>query len=436
MIRTLKARFRDSFGFHWLFAIVPLSVPLILAAAALSFSSNSTESASPQIRYDAVRSSDLPLPVHRVYLPIEFGDTLETLLDSTGLSTIEARQLAASFAEHVDPRQIRAGGILQLEYTPDDILSRIWLKSGEEGRVEARRDGDEFLVEFVPSVITTEQVLITGRIETSLWDALRQSGESPALVAQMADVFQWDIDFFGLRKGDWFSLVVDRRYADAELVGYNDLSVARFHHNGVTYQAFRFDPVSGNGGYYSDDGTPLKKQFLRSPLRFSRITSGYTSKRFHPVLKKYRPHYGVDYGAPIGTPVMATADGTVISASYGKANGNMVRLRHVRRMETFYLHMSRFAKGVKPGVRVRQGQTIGFVGKTGLASGPHLDYRIKVNGKYINPLSLRSVAPDPLKGNALAQFKATRDELLPLLPDPLTKMADSENRASASPSSM
>jgi len=427
LIHKRRGRFRDSLGFRSLVAIVPLSVPLLLAAATLSFSSPPPPESTPRIRYDDIRTSDLPITYHQVLLPIESGDTLETLMNSAGLPAGDARGLAAQFAEHVDPRRVKAGELLQLEFDPNDTLVRVALRSGDEGRVEARREGDGFEVQWVPAIITTEQVALTGSIETSLWDALREAGESPALVAELADVFQWDIDFFALRKGDWFTLVVDRRYSDGQLSGYGNIHVARFHHNGVSYEAFRFDPESGNGGYYAADGTPMRKQFLRAPLKFSRITSGYTSKRFHPVLKKYRPHYGIDYGAPVGTPVMATADGTVISASYGSANGNMVHLRHVRKMETFYLHLSRFAKGVKPGVRVRQGQVIGYVGKTGLASGPHLDYRIKVNGKYINPLSLRSVAPDPLKGAALAQFKEARDRLLPLLPDPGVAIAQADS---------
>lgn len=392
-------------------------MPLLLAAATLSFSKPAQPDHLPHIRYDEVRTSDLPLIHHKVYLPIEAGDTLETLLSASGLSAGDAREVAAGFSTHIDPRRIKAGGLVQLEFDSDDVLLGVSIKSGDEGRVEARREGDRFAVSFVPAVITTEQVAITGSIETSLYDSLQNAGESPGLVAELVDVFQWDIDFFTLRKGDWFSLVVDHRYSDGQLSGYGSIKVARFHHNGVTYEAFRFDPESGNGGWYSADGTPMKKQFLRSPLKFSRITSGYTHKRFHPVLKKYRPHYGVDYGAPVGTPVMATADGTVVSASYGKANGNMVHLRHVQKMETYYLHLSRFAKGVKPGVRVRQGQVIGYVGQTGLASGPHLDYRVKVAGKWINPLSIRSVAPDPLKGEMLARFREARDQLLPLLPE-------------------
>lgn len=415
-------------------AIVPLSVPLLLAAATISFSSPPRPDSIPRIRYDETRTSDLPLPHHKVLLPIESGDTLETLLNASGLGTVDARRLAADFTAHIDPRRVKAGEFVELEFDPQNVLQKVAVKSGNEGRVEAQRAESGFSVDFVPAVITTQQVALTGTIETSLYETLNAAGESPALVAELVDVFQWDIDFFALRKGDSFSLVVDRRYSDGRLTGYSPIKVARFSHKGATYEAFRFDPESGNGGYYAADGTPMKKQFLRSPLKFSRITSGYTKKRFHPVLKQYRPHYGVDYGAPVGTPVMATADGTVVSASYGKASGNMVRLRHVRKMETYYLHLSRFAKGIRSGVHVRQGQVIGYVGSTGLSTGPHLDYRIKVNGSYINPLSLRSVAPDPLKGEALARFKETRDQLLPLLEEAGVAVARDEKTPRPAPS--
>jgi murein DD-endopeptidase MepM/ murein hydrolase activator NlpD len=415
-------------------AIALLSIPLLLAAATLSLAEPRSPETFPQIRYDDARTSDLPLPHHKVLLPIEPGDTLETLLNAAGLAASDARRLAAGFAAHIDPRRVRAGEFVEFGFDPQSTLQHVSLRTGSEGRVEARRDDEFYAVEFVPAVITTEQVSLSGVIETSLYDALNAAGESPALVAEMVDVFQWDIDFFTLRKGDWFSLVVDRRYSDGRLTGYAPIRVARFSHKGVTYEAFRFDPESGIGGYYAADGTPMKKQFLRAPLKFSRITSGYSKKRFHPVLKEYRPHYGVDYGAPVGTPVMATADGTVVSASYGKAAGNMVRLRHPRKMETAYLHLSRFAKGIRPGVQVRQGQVIGYVGQTGLATGPHLDYRIKVNGSYINPLSLRSVAPDPLTGPALAQFMEARDQLLPLLESPGLAVARDETPPAQAPS--
>src|SRR6185295_16962917 len=190
------------------------------------------------------------------------------------------------------------------------------------------------------------------------------------------------------------------------LIGYGPITAARFTHRGVTYQAFRHDMEDGRAGYYGATGTPLRKQFLKAPLKFSRVTSGFTKRRFHPVLKYFRPHYGIDYGAPIGTPVMTTADGVVVEARYKTGEGNFIRIRHSSRIETCYLHLSRYAKGLKPGTKVTQGDVIGYVGMTGLATGPHLDYRVSDGGKWLDPLQLKSITPDPLHGESLRRFRA------------------------------
>jgi murein DD-endopeptidase MepM/ murein hydrolase activator NlpD len=196
------------------------------------------------------------------------------------------------------------------------------------------------------------------------------------------------------------------------------VTAARFTHRDMTFQAFRHQRPDGHAGYYAVNGTPLRKQFIKSPLKFSRITSGFSKKRFHPVLKYFRPHYGVDYGAPVGTPVMTTADGVVVEARYKPGEGNFIRVRHSSRIDTCYLHLSRFAKGLKKGTRVTQGDVIGYVGMTGLATGPHLDYRVSENGKWLNPLKLKSITPDPLHGESLRQFRSSVARLQPHLAAP------------------
>jgi murein DD-endopeptidase MepM/ murein hydrolase activator NlpD len=171
----------------------------------------------------------------------------------------------------------------------------------------------------------------------------------------------------------------------------------------------------GRPGYYGASGTPMRKQFLKAPLQFSRVTSGFTKKRFHPVLKYFRPHYGVDYGAPTGTPVMTTADGVVVEARFKPAEGNFVRIRHSSKIDTCYLHLSRFRKGLKKGDVVTQGDIVGYVGMTGLATGPHLDYRVSENGKWLDPLKLKSITPDPLRADSLRRFRANVARLKPRL---------------------
>lgn len=422
-------------GVRPVFALLPLSVPLVLAAATLSFSASDTvNDGFPPIRYDRTSVSDLPLRDHAVLLPVQPGDTLDALIQSAGVSRQEAVALVGTLSNHVNPRRIRAGELVRVEYGAENDLRSIGLSIGSEGRLDAVRAEGGFDVQFTPAVVTTQEVRVAGHIETSFYDALQQTGESPALAAQLVEAFAWDVDFFRLKKGDWFSLIAEKKYSDGTFTGYAPIVAARFHHNGQTYEAFRFTDGNGNTGYYSPSGAPLRKQFLRSPLKFSRITSGYTNRRFHPVLKVFRAHPGIDYGAPVGTPVMVTADGVVASAGFGRGEGNMVRVRHANGMETYYLHLSRFAKGVRAGTRVQQGQIIGYVGKTGLATGAHLDYRMKQKGNWVNPLRIKAAPADPLTGTALAAFKEQAERVRPQLPSPqpATASADSVRTPPAS----
>jgi murein DD-endopeptidase MepM/ murein hydrolase activator NlpD len=210
-------------------------------------------------------------------------------------------------------------------------------------------------------------------------------------------------------------VVVAKKYAGSDAMGYGPILAARFLYDGVTYEAFRNESPDGHAGYYSRSGTPLRKQFLRAPLKFTRITSGFSGRRFHPILHCFRPHHGVDYGAPKGTPVMTTADGVVIEAGRKGGEGNYIRIRHTSRIDTHYLHLSRFAKNVRRGAKVQQGDVIGYVGSTGLATGPHLDYRVTEAGKWLDPLKLKSITPDPLRVDALRQFRRNVTNLLPRL---------------------
>jgi murein DD-endopeptidase MepM/ murein hydrolase activator NlpD len=268
--------------------------------------------------------------------------------------------------------------------------------------------------------------VVSASIESSLYESIRMAGEGPQLVQSLVDVFQWDVDFFALKKGDSFSVLVDKKFSGSDPVGYGPILAARFVHAGNMYEAFRFEQPDGRAGYYTNRGTPVKKQFLKAPLKFSRVTSGFTKKRFHPVLKVHRPHLGVDYGAPTGTPVMTTADGVVTFAGKGRGEGNFIRIRHNSKIETAYLHLSRFAKGLKKGTRVEQGDIIGFVGSTGLSTAPHLDYRVRDNGEWINPLNLKSITPDPLRGASMRQFLASVERNSAKLESGMTQLASNQ----------
>jgi murein DD-endopeptidase MepM/ murein hydrolase activator NlpD len=221
----------------------------------------------------------------------------------------------------------------------------------------------------------------------------------------MAQIYQWDIDFLrDLRQGDRFVVLVDQQMIEEEFYGWGTIFAARFVNRERVLDAVIYPDEEGRLGYYDLEGHPLRKQFLRSPLKFSRITSRFSMSRFHPVLKRRMPHYGVDYGAPVGTPVLCTADGTVTLAGQNGGGGRMVRVRHANGFETNYLHLSRYGNGVRRGKRVAQGQVIGYVGSSGLSTGPHLDYRVKQNGRWINPLSISSPPVKPLQESRLHRY--------------------------------
>ncbi|HUR80506.1 MAG TPA: peptidoglycan DD-metalloendopeptidase family protein [Thermoanaerobaculia bacterium] len=399
---------------------VPIAIPLFLASvrAQPELGGPVQASLTPGIhmRYaELARPQQADLPEHSLILTVEKNDTLDKILGAGGLPRGESATLTAELAKSIDVRRLRPGQLVRFHYDRGGAVDSVQMKVTGWGELNAVRNGNAFSVTTQQAVIREVETDVSATIDRSLYEALREQGEGPQLVQQLVDVFQWDIDFFELQKGDSFSLVVTKQYSGADLLGYGPVKAARFTHRGTMYEAFRHESDDGHGGYYASGGTPLRKQFLKAPLKFTRITSGFTKKRFHPVLKYFRPHNGIDYGAPIGTPVMTTADGVVVEARYKPGEGNFIRVRHSSRYDTCYLHLSRFAKGLKKGSRVTQGDVIGYVGMTGLATGPHLDYRVSENGKWLNPLQLKSITPDPLRGGSLTRFHANVARLLPRL---------------------
>jgi murein DD-endopeptidase MepM/ murein hydrolase activator NlpD len=428
--RALRGRLGEAVKRPRLFVAlaVPLAVPLVLAAVRNQpeFGSVSANMAVPpiQLRYDELRKPfRAELPEHSLILTVEKNDTLDGILTAGGLTRGESALLTREFAKSLDVRRLRPGHMVRFHYDFAGSVDAVRMKVTGWGELEALRNGAGFDVTAKQAEVRTVETTISGTVDNSLYEAIREAGEGPQLVQALVDVFQWDIDFWELRKGDSFSFVVTKQYAGSDVSGYGPITAARFTHRGTTYEAFRHQSADGFGGYYGRSGAPLRKQFLKAPLKFSRVTSGFSKRRFHPVLNVFRPHHGIDYGAPTGTPVMTTADGVVVEARYKSGEGNFVRIRHSSSYDTYYLHLSRFAKNVKKGAKVTQGEVIGYVGSTGLATGPHLDYRVTERGKWINPLQLKSITPDPLRGGALAQFRANVARLTPRLDTPAQKVA-------------
>jgi len=277
------------------------------------------------------------------------------------------------------------------------------------GRVQMVRKGERWESDWQPFDRRVEVRSVQGTLAGSLEDSLRAAGGPPALAYRLADVFQWDLDFTkDLKAGDRFEVLYQEIQLDGQFHDVGTIFAAVYDNHGRLHEAYRYGDA---GVYYDGEGRPMRKMFLRSPLRYSHITSMFSRRRFHPVLKEFRPHWGVDYGAPVGTPVQVTANGMVTFTGWDRGGGNVVKVQHPGGYVTAYLHLSRFAKGVRPGARVRQGDIIAFTGATGLATGPHLDYRVKFRDEWIDPLSLKSVRDEPIPDSRLASFRSWRDEL-------------------------
>ena len=348
--------------------------------------------------------------------------TLEKLLGNHGLAAATVQRLIAASRAVFDPRRLRAMQPFEIERTFDGRFRRFDYEIDADSYLhvsESATGPSELTASVLPIAKRREQATVTGDIggdTPSLFEAMEAAGERPELTLAMADIFAGEIDFnTELQPDDRFSLVFEKFVREARPATYGAIEAAEFENGGRVLRAIRFTPTGGKPGYYDEQGRSLRRFFLRSPLKFEpRITSGFSRRRFHPVLKTSRPHLGVDYGAPVGAPVVAVASGTVVSASYDSANGRMVRLRHGSGYETYYLHLSAYGPGIRPGARVDQGQTIGKVGATGLASGPHLDYRVRKNGEFVNPVREHANMPpgEPIPPGDRDAFSAHRDAAL------------------------
>ena len=252
----------------------------------------------------------------------------------------------------------------------------------------------------------------SGVITSSLWNTLEAQALDPNLAMSLNDIYQWSIDFYGLQKGDKFRVVFEENFVYGKSIGIGRIFAAQFFHAKENFYAFRFTQ-DNEDSYFDDKGKSLKKAFLKSPLKFSRISSQFSNSRFHPVLKIYRPHHGVDYAAPTGTPVMSIGDGTVVAKAYQAAGGgNYLKIKHNSAYTTSYMHLSKYGEGISSGVRVRQGQVIGYVGATGLASGPHLDFRVFLNGTPVNPLTIKAPPTEPVSQKNMGDYTVHRDSMM------------------------
>jgi len=342
--------------------------------------------------------------------------TLADLLKRRGFADREIHDLRETVKPVYDLGRIRAGQEMRLTSLPGGPWKELEYDIDETRYLVVRNDADGVKAEIKLVPFEVRPAYAGGVIEDSLIAALNKAGEEDNLALELVDrCFGWDIDFnTDLRKGDSFRIYVEKKYLDGRFAGYRDILAAEFTNDGNVYQAFRFTyPDNKASDYFDENGGSRRKDFLRSPIKFMtpRITSRFSSARLHPIYKIYRPHYGVDYAAPVGTPVQATADGEVTMAGRDGAAGNTVKLRHKNRYETMYLHLSGFGRGVRKGAQVKGGDVIGYVGSSGDSTGPHLDYRIYHYGSPVNPLGHKFKPADPLRKEFLEVYEREVERL-------------------------
>ena len=280
--------------------------------------------------------------------------------------------------------------------------------------------------------VDTVENCISGRIQSSLWNAMIEQGAAPDLAGMLADIYSWTIDLFGIQKNDSFSVYYQEMYADSVRVATGDILAANFITSGKDHYAFRYKYHNERGEYFDENGTSLRRAFLKAPLSYSRISSKFSNARVHPVTKVVRAHHGVDYAAPAGTPVYSVGDGVVVTKAWdSKGGGNYLKIKHNSTYTTEYLHLRGYAKGINQGTHVSQGQLIGYVGSTGVSTGPHLDYRVFKNGTAIDPLRMDLPAVDPIKPEDMPQYLASVKDLMKAVgvavQDSITEESDSIN---------
>lgn len=339
------------------------------------------------------------------------GQSLGLIFNQLGLSAATLHQIMQLGGHTASLTRIRPGDAFDFLIAEDGRLQALRTASGDSHWLMIERNGDDgFHAELLARELEYRTVEASATITSNLFNAAKQAGLSDNMTMRLANIFGWDIDFaLDIRAGDRFAVIYQELWRDGEFVRDEAILAARFDHRGQRFEAIRYD--AGNGpDYFSPDGRPMRKAFLRAPLNFTRVTSNFNPQRFHPITRQVRPHNGTDYGAPTGTPVWAAGDGRVIRSAFNNVNGHYIFIQHGNNVITRYLHLSR--RDVREGQRVRQGQTIGTVGATGLATGPHLHYEFLVNGVHRNPRTVDLPNAEPLPAAQLAAFQKHGEPLL------------------------
>lgn len=335
---------------------------------------------------------------------VQKGETAGGILQPY-LSAAQIQAMSDACEECFSLRKLRAGKPYEITINKGEFASFIYEIDSDKKLIVNYADGT-FTAAVEDIVYDVTVARVQGAIKSHLFQAVDDAGEQPVLAISLADIFAWEINFIrDIHPGDSFNLLVEKRFREGEFKGYGRILAAEFTNQGARFEAYAYRDADGFPHYYNGKGESVKRAFLKAPLSFTRISSTFSNSRLHPVLNVWRAHPAVDYAAPTGTPVKAVGNGVVTFKGWGKGAGNYIALRHNNNYETMYLHLSGFAKGLDKGKKVTQGEVIGFVGSTGYATGPHLDFRMKKDGTYINPLTIASPRTEPVTKKDLPEFR-------------------------------
>lgn len=342
------------------------------------------------------------------------NESLSDILSDRGVSSLVIDRIAHLPGSVFDLRKMNAGNNYALFYSKDSARTPRYFvyAANMVNYYTYRLDPDSCRVTAGKNEVTTERKIASGVISSSLWKSIQENNLDPDMAIFLQDIFAWTIDFFALQKGDHFRVLYDQEFVNGEPLGIGTIHAALFNSSGQDFYAIHFEQEDGQS-YFDDQGKSIRKEFLKAPLKIYRISSRFSGARMHPVLRIVRPHFGVDYAAPTGTPVYSIGEGVVQTRAYqAGGGGNFIKIKHNSVYTTTYMHLSKFAPGIQVGSRVKQGELIGFVGSTGLASGPHLDFRVFQSGFPVDPLKMKSPPALPVSEKNMASFKSIRDRLI------------------------
>jgi len=401
-----------------------LAVLALLLAAPQQRPRNAPPAAAPPASPAAAASLPAPLPTPAppdptvLYLVVKNSDTLEQIFRSAGLSLTDLAAIRSLPGARAYVDRLSRGEGLTIRHR-DGAVMGLERNLSLSQRLHVTREAAGFHLAIEQRPVQVVQTVAAGRIESSLFDAADDAGLQDPTVLKLAKLFGWDIDFaLDLRAGDEFTVYFERLYQDGHFVQDGEILAARFVNGGHEFRAVRYRRADGSSGYYTPEGRTLEKAFLRAPLEFRRVSSGFSRGRYHPILNRIRAHKGVDYAAATGTPVYAAGSGRVQFRGQKGGYGNMIEIDHGGGIVTAYGHLSRFAESARVGTRVHQGETIGYVGMTGLATGPHLHYEYRVNGQFLDPQRVKLPEAQPIEAGLLADFRSQTAPLLAALARP------------------